>query len=98
MTTSRKASAAHGSDEERLIPGTPLWDLHHAEHLQRYEFAARSLTKGARVLDAGCGVGYGAAYLVDRGAATVAAVDASADALAIGARTFARPGIQWIQE
>jgi SAM-dependent methyltransferase len=88
----------HEGDEERLIPGTPLWDAHHAEHLQRYEFAARSLTQGARVLDAGCGVGYGAAYLVDRGASAVAAVDASAEALAIGQRTFARPRITWIQE
>jgi SAM-dependent methyltransferase len=46
---------------ERLIPGQVDVDLLN-EHLARYTFAAR-LARGKRVLDAGCGAGYGAAEL-----------------------------------
>ena len=46
---------------ERLIPGEVDIDLLN-EHMARYNFAAR-LTRGKRVLDAGCGAGYGSAEL-----------------------------------
>lgn len=46
---------------ERLIPGQVDVDLLN-EHLARYTFAAR-LARGKRVLDAGCGSGYGSAEL-----------------------------------
>ena len=46
---------------ERVIPGEVEPDLLN-EHLARYAFAAR-LARGRRVLDAGCGIGYGAAQL-----------------------------------
>jgi SAM-dependent methyltransferase len=46
---------------ERVIPGEVEADLLN-EHLARYAFAAR-LARGKRVLDAGCGAGYGAARL-----------------------------------
>lgn len=39
-----------------------------AWHLARYEFAATLIENGDAVLDAGCGVGYGARTLADRGA------------------------------
>ncbi|MEI9974184.1 MAG: hypothetical protein WDO73_20315 [Ignavibacteriota bacterium] len=44
---------------ERVIPGEVDVDLLN-EHLARYTFAAR-LARGKRVLDAGCGAGYGSA-------------------------------------
>ena len=44
---------------ERLIPGEVDIDLLN-EHMARYHFAVR-LARGKRVLDAGCGAGYGAA-------------------------------------
>ena len=46
---------------ERVVPGQTDVDLMN-EHLARYGFA-ESLVAGKRVLDAGCGVGYGAARL-----------------------------------
>lgn len=90
--------AAPMTEEERIVPGTPLWREHHEEHIQRYAFAARWMAPAGRVLDAGCGVGYGAAFLADRGASRVVAVDCSAEALAMGRRDFARPGIEWMED
>ena len=46
---------------ERVVPGQTDVDLMN-EHLARYGFA-ESLVAGKRVLDAGCGVGYGSARL-----------------------------------
>jgi len=61
---------------ERVIPGQVDPDLLN-EHLARYAFAAR-LARGKRVLDAGCGAGYGSAELV-KSALSVVGVDAAAD-------------------
>jgi hypothetical protein len=58
---------------ERVIPGQVDVDLLN-EHLARYAFAAR-LARGKRVLDAGCGAGYGSAELA-RAADSVTGVDA----------------------
>jgi SAM-dependent methyltransferase len=60
---------------ERVIPGQVDQDLW-AEHIARYAFAAR-FAKGKRVLDAGCGTGYGAEDLA-RAGARVVAVDLAA--------------------
>jgi len=48
---------------ERVIPGEVEIDLW-AEHIARYAFAAR-FAVGKRVLDLGCGVGYGTAALAE---------------------------------
>ena len=87
-----------GGDVERIVPGTPEWDAQYGEHLQRYEFAADRMRPGSRVLDAGCGVGYGSAFLADRGAGAVVAVDLAEDALAMARTRFARPNVTWIRE
>jgi ubiquinone biosynthesis O-methyltransferase len=63
---------------ERLIPGEVDVDLLN-EHMARYAFAAR-LARGKRVLDAGCGAGYGSAALADV-AESVAGVDVAAEAV-----------------
>src|SRR5438552_17547896 len=63
---------------ERLIPGQVDVDLLN-EHVARYAFAVR-LARGKRVLDAGCGAGYGSAQLA-RVAAQVTGVDVAADAV-----------------
>ena len=57
---------------ERVIPGEVDVDLLN-EHMARYTFAAR-LARGKRVLDAGCGAGYGSAELA-RAAEHVVGVD-----------------------
>src|SRR5215471_21461259 len=63
---------------ERLIPGEVDIDLLN-EHMARYTFAAR-LARGKRVLDAGCGAGYGSASLAEC-AHSVIGVDVAADAV-----------------
>ena len=63
---------------ERVIPGEVNDDLW-AEHIARYAFASR-LATDARVLDMGCGTGYGAAELAQH-AQSATGVDVSADAI-----------------
>jgi SAM-dependent methyltransferase len=63
---------------ERVVPGQVEPDLWN-EHLARYAFAAR-FAEGRRVLDAGCGTGYGSAELA-RAAASVTGLDVSREAI-----------------
>jgi SAM-dependent methyltransferase len=63
---------------ERVIPGQVDPDLWN-EHLSRYAFARR-LAHAKRVLDAGCGSGYGAAMLAEA-AAFVTGVDVAPEAI-----------------
>lgn len=70
---------------ERVIPGKvdiDLWNEHHS----RYLFAAR-LSRGKRVIDLGCGSGYGAAEIA-KTAESVSAVDISAEAIAEAALLY----------
>ena len=73
---------------ERIVPDDAPAGIV-ALHLKRYDFARR-FCAGAGVLDAGCGVGYGAAYLAED-AATVIGVDASADAIAHARSRYGGP-------
>jgi len=63
---------------ERVIPGEVDADLWN-EHVARYWFAVR-IARGRRVLDAGCGSGYGADVLA-REAREVLGIDISGDAI-----------------
>src|SRR4051812_10372097 len=58
----------------RFVPTEMRGELVEVEHLARYWWAAE-LAADKQVLDAGCGLGYGAAMLADGGAASVTAVD-----------------------
>ena len=78
---------------ERVVPGLVDPNLFN-EHLARYRFAAR-FADGRRVLDAGCGSGYGTAELAS--ATTVVAMDVSADAMAHARREFGRTGVHFLQ-
>lgn len=77
---------------ERLVPGASDPDLEN-EHLARYRFA-ESLCKGRRVLDAGCGVGYGSQWLA-RAGAIVVAVDIDTKSLRYGQSKY--PGGDFLQ-
>lgn len=79
---------------ERVIPGQVNPDLW-AEHLARYLFAAR-FAAGRRVLDIGCGTGYGAAELA-RSAAHVTGLDNSPEALAYAREHFAAPNLDFLE-
>jgi SAM-dependent methyltransferase len=78
---------------ERVIPGEVNPDLW-AEHLARYLFAAR-YAAGRRVLDIGCGTGYGTAELAAR-AAQATGVDNSPEALVYARDHFTAPNLTFL--
>lgn len=79
---------------ERVVPGQVDQDLWN-EHLARYAFAGR-LARNKRVLDIGCGTGYGAAELA-QSAHRVVALDISGSALAHARSHYARPNLDFLQ-
>jgi ubiquinone biosynthesis O-methyltransferase len=79
---------------ERIIPGQVDDDLLN-EHLARYAFAAR-LARGKRVLDIGCGTGYGSAELA-RAALSVTAIDVAPEALDWARCNFQAPNLRFEQ-
>lgn len=79
---------------ERVIPGQVDADLLN-EHVARYAFAAR-LSRRKRVLDAGCGAGYGSAELA-RAALHVTGVDNAADAVAFAREHYPLPNLTFEQ-
>jgi ubiquinone/menaquinone biosynthesis C-methylase UbiE len=79
---------------ERVIPGQVNDDLW-SEHLARYAFARR-YAAGKRVLDAGCGTGYGSAELA-QSAADVTGVDIAADAIEYAKTNYPIPGLRFIE-
>jgi SAM-dependent methyltransferase len=79
---------------ERVIPGQVDPDLWN-EHQARYEFAAR-LAAGRRVLDAGCGSGYGTARLAEV-ASNVIGVDYAAEAIDYARGNFSGPNIRFVR-
>lgn len=64
------------------------------DHLSIYQFASQ-FCKGRTVLDAGCGTGYGAAYLAEHGAEHVHGIDISPKAVAFSQTHFQRPNLQF---
>ncbi len=84
---------------ERVIPGRVEPDLWN-EHLARYAFAARlaGSRRPLRILDAGCGSGYGAAQLACLGPGVeVVGVDLSEEALAYARAHYSAPNLRFQQ-
>jgi SAM-dependent methyltransferase len=79
---------------ERVIPGEVDADLLN-EHLARYAFAAR-LAHGKRVLDAGCGCGYGSAELA-KPALWVLGADNAAAAVDFAREHYRLPNLHFEQ-
>ena len=68
----------------------------YAIHAQRYGFAMQ-YCGGKRVLDAGCGIGYGSNLLARNGAEQVTAVDLSRTALNEAKEMFSHPKVRFLQ-
>jgi SAM-dependent methyltransferase len=77
---------------ERVIPDQVDADLLN-EHLARYAFAARSAV-GKRVLDAGCGAGYGSAELA-KWAISVVGVDLAGEAISYAREHYRLPQLHF---
>ena len=78
---------------ERVVPGQVNDDLW-AEHLSRYAFAARCAA-GARVLDIGCGTGYGTSELA-RSALSAVGIDIALEAVAYGRAHYGQPNLSFL--
>lgn len=65
---------------ERLVPTAAGYDDLFLEHVSRYAFAS-ALVEGRRVLDAGCGCGYGSYHLARSRALSVLGIDVSEEAV-----------------
>lgn len=81
-----------GDDGERVVASRKDWN--YFSHLSVYRFASR-YTHGLRVLDAGCGTGYGAAYLLEAGALHVTGLDVSAKAISYCRTKFVQSGLDF---
>lgn len=77
---------------ERVTPDIPDW-VYYA-HLSIYRFA-RQFSEHKRVLDAGCGTGYGSRYLLDGGAACVTGVDYSAKVIQFCKERFSNENLHF---
>lgn len=86
----RKVAAGLAPFGESVWPGVRN-DLFVA-HESIYRFFA-SQARDRRVLDAGCGTGYGAQFLADAGARSVRAVDVDLRSIRYAKRHFAHPSI-----
>jgi SAM-dependent methyltransferase len=78
---------------ERVIPGQVDADLW-AEHISRYAFAAR-FASGARVLDLGCGAGYGTAELA-AGSHSAVGIDLAPDAVSHASSAYRLANISFL--
>jgi len=84
---------------ERIVPEADNCEPQFAkkmylEHLTRYRFASQWI-KGKRVLDVGCGVGYGSRWMAENGAESVRAFDISADAIAHAKEFYAHEKVEF---
>ena len=77
---------------ERIIPGTAPFHAYWM-HARRYGFAAKQC-RGKRVLDAGCGSGYGTRILAQEATECVG-VDAEAEAVRLAESLFAAPRVRF---
>jgi SAM-dependent methyltransferase len=77
---------------ERIVPDETEPGIV-ALHLKRYEFARPHCT-GKDVLDAGCGVGYGSAFLAES-ARRVVGVDLSPDAIGYARERYGGPNVEF---
>ena len=80
------------SHPERIVPDETSPGIV-ALHLKRYEFAAPFCRDG-EVLDAGCGVGYGSAFLAGI-ARRVVGVDRDEQAIGYARERYARPNVEF---
>jgi SAM-dependent methyltransferase len=79
---------------ERVVPGQVNDDLW-SEHVARYAFARR-YAHGRRVLDAGCGTGYGSAELA-QSAVDVIGLDVAADAVEYASANYSIAGLRFLE-
>ncbi len=91
---------AHGGSPigftgERVLPDQPEWAWCFQAHKFGYDDLARRIEPGARVLDVGCGEGYGAALLAARTHRVVAS-DVAEDAVRRARAKYGTERLAWV--
>jgi len=81
--------------KERLISPRPFnkWD---AMHTLRYRFATKFIGTSGRVLDVGCGIGYGACFLAQHAQQEFVAIDVSKEAITMGVCHYFHPNLSYV--
>lgn len=82
---------------ERISPFSETWLRGAGDHLQRYRFAAARVA-GLRVLDVGCGEGYGSYLLRTAGAREVAGIDIGAEVVERARSSFSCDSLEFLQD
>jgi SAM-dependent methyltransferase len=80
---------------ERATPGDPTWAELSAPHVARYLFAA-DFVRQKRVLDAGCGSGYGSLLLAAAGAAQVVGIDLDPASIEQAQQRYLHPRVSYV--
>lgn len=80
---------------ERISPFTPEWIRSGGEHLCRYRYAGQYV-QGKRVLDVGCGIGYGSYLLSDSGAEFVLGIDWDQDCIKKAKKVFKKNNLEYV--
>lgn len=83
---------------ERIVPDEHYSSSYssYVEHLGRYQFASRQAGTNAKVLDLGCGCGYGTAHLAEIPGRHVIGLDLSAEATGYGRRHYRMPRLNFL--
>jgi SAM-dependent methyltransferase len=79
---------------ERYVPGTEGLEELYVEHVSRYVFAG-NLARGGKILDIGCGCGYGSHYLALCQADSVVGIDNSPEALRFAGTWYRHPNLRF---
>lgn len=88
-------SSPLGFTGERVLPDEPEWAWCFQAHKFGYDDLEKRIPPGGRVLDVGCGEGYGA-NLLGRDAGWVVACDYSFEAVAHARDRYRRDNIAWV--
>jgi|GEM_PF-1845453 len=79
---------------ERLTPGNKYNHKLIQEHVQRYFFASK-FCRDKKVLDIGCGTGYGSHYLANNNAKNIVGLDISNDAISFAKKNYVLPNLSF---
>ncbi|MCK4814669.1 class I SAM-dependent methyltransferase [bacterium] len=79
-----------------IFPGSVIATFNYIIHLSRYVFSSR-FTRGKEVLEVGCGTGYGASYLIRKGAKMIIAGDISQEGLQIARDNYKKHNLEFIE-
>ncbi|MGH7856632.1 MAG: class I SAM-dependent methyltransferase [Candidatus Binatia bacterium] len=89
------ARSQESPEGERVVPGDPSQNLIYQGHIAVHRYGHRRLPSGLRVLDLGCGEGYGSDLLAGRARFCVA-IDQDPSVVRVAARKYGRPGLHFV--